>query len=289
MEANPESITGPWLAAAADCGITRLSIGIQSLHDPLLRAVGRRGSVNAARKALDTVADFWHGQLSVDLICGIPGQTDTMLLDDIREVSRYSVDHVSLYSLMVEPGTPLSRRLEHTPGFHLPDNEQDLWFSARDALEEAGFLQYEVSNFAKPGKECHHNLVYWHMDPYLGAGPSAVGTLPNGDESVRYTNTRDLTAWFSDPSQHQDIEHISRKDTLFEVLLMGFRLNAGISRKRFENRFSTDILVSIAQAVDSWEKRGLLVVEGDSVALTRNGLPLLNRFLSDCMEELFHQ
>jgi len=70
---------------------------------------------------------------------------------------------------------------------------------------------------------------------------------------------------------------------------MGFRLNAGISRKRFENRFSTDILVSIAQAVDSWEKRGLLVVEGDSVALTRNGLPLLNRFLSDCMEELFHQ
>ena len=96
MEANPESITGPWLAAAADYGITRLSIGIQSLHDPLLRAVGRRGSVKAARKALDTVADFWHGQLSVDLICGIPGQTDTMLLDDIREVSRYPVDHVSL-------------------------------------------------------------------------------------------------------------------------------------------------------------------------------------------------
>ena len=135
MEANPESITGPWLAAAA-VRYTRLSIGIQSLHDPLLRAVGRR-EASMQRKALDTVADFWHGQLSVDLICGIPGQTDTMLLDDIREVSRYPVDHVSCIP-HGRTGNPLSRRLETLP-VSPPDNEQDLWFSARDALEEAGF------------------------------------------------------------------------------------------------------------------------------------------------------
>ncbi len=289
IEANPESIAEPWLSAASEAGITRLSMGIQSLHDPLLRSIGRTGNAQSSRDALERVAAIWKGELSVDLICGIPGQSASMLLNDIRELAGYPVDHVSLYSLMVEPGTQLSYRLEHTPGFHLPDNEQDLWFSARDALEEAGFMQYEVSNFAKSGAECRHNLVYWHMDPYLGAGPSAVGTMPVGDESVRYTNTRDLSAWLENPAGHQEIEYISRQDTLFEVLLMGFRLNAGISRKRFENRFSADILDVITHTIELWKNKELLVVTEDSIALTRNGLPLLNRFLSDCMGELHNQ
>ncbi len=286
IEANPETITREWLSAVAQAGITRLSVGIQSFHDSLLRAVGRTGNADSARKALDIVAEHWNGNFSVDLMCGLPEQTSDMLATDIRQLSRYPADHVSLYSLIVEPGTPLGRRLENTGGHYLPDNEPDMWFMARDMLEDSGFLQYEVSNFAKPGAHCRHNLVYWHMEGYLGVGPSAVGTLPKADESVRYTNTRDISAWLSDPAAGQSIEQISRQDTILEVLLMGFRLTEGISRASFRERFSTDIPDLVGNTVTAWENRGLLSIKPDSVSLTREGLPLLNRFLADCLDEL---
>lgn len=286
IEANPETITGEWLTAAENGGITRLSLGIQSFHDPLLQAVGRTGSANSVNKALELIAENWKGHFSVDLMCGLPGQTADMLAADIRQLSRYPVDHVSLYSLIIEPGTPLARRLDHSHTLHLPDNEPDLWFMARDMLEDSGFLQYEVSNFAKSGTQCRHNLVYWHMEGYLGAGPSAVGTMPQGDESVRYTNTRDIHSWLSHPVASQLIEQINRQDTLFEVLLMGFRLTEGIPRNAFRERFSVDVLDLVGKTATAWEKRGLLSVTSDTVSLTREGLPLLNRFLSDCLEEL---
>lgn len=286
IEANPETTTVEWLNAAQEAGITRLSLGIQSLHNPLLKAVGRTGSAASAVKTLELIAEHWKGLLSVDLMCGLPGQTSDMIASDIRQLARYPVDHVSLYSLIVEPGTPLSRRLESKTGPQLPGNEPDMWFMARDMLEDYGFLQYEVSNFAKSGAQCRHNLVYWHMEPYIGAGPSAVGTIPHGDESIRYTNTRDIDLWLSNPAAGQHIEQINRQDTLFEVLLMGFRLNTGISRISFRNRFHVDVLDLVGASLRTWEQRGLVSVTPERVSLTRDGLPLLNRFLSDCLSEL---
>lgn len=286
IEANPETITLEWLRGAAGAGITRLSLGVQSFHDSLLQAIGRSSSAGKAKKALELIAGNWNGQLSVDLMCGLPGQTSGMLAADIRQLSRYPVDHVSLYSLIVEPGTPLSLRLARSDTIRLPDNEADMWFMARDMLESSGFMQYEVSNFAKSGAQCRHNLVYWHMEPYLCAGPSAVGTVPCGDQSMRFTNTRDIQSWLSNPAAGQLVEHINRQDTLFEVLLMGFRLNEGISRVPFRNRFSVDVTELVGRTAAAWEKRGMLAVTANAVFLTRDGLPLLNRFLSDCLAEL---
>lgn len=286
IEANPETITLEWLRAAAAAGITRLSLGVQSFDNSLLQAIGRSGTAESALNALELISGNWGGQLSVDLMCGLPGQTSGMLAADIRQLSRYPVDHVSLYSLIIEPGTPLSRRLARSDTIRLPDDETDMWFMARDMLEDSGYMQYEVSNFAKSGAQCRHNLVYWHMEPYIGAGPSAVGTIPRGDQSVRFTNTRDIHSWLSNPAAGQIVEHINRHDTLFEVLLMGFRLNEGISRVPFRNRFSADVTDLVGRTAAAWDKRGLLAVTADSVFLTRNGLPLLNRFLSDCLEEL---
>ncbi|HHU36623.1 MAG TPA: radical SAM family heme chaperone HemW [Treponema sp.] len=286
IEANPESITDLWLDVCAEAGITRISVGIQTLHTPLLDAVGRRGSAQGNRDALARISRRWKGSFSVDLMCGLPGQTKKMLLEDIEEVSKYPVNHVSLYSLIIEPTTPLAQRIAHSPEPLLPPDEEVLWFSARQTLEERGFRQYEISNFAQPGGESAHNLIYWHMGSYIGVGPSAVGTIQNGDKSIRYTNKRDLAAWLKNPIEQQIVEEISRTDTIIEVLLMGFRLRDGIARKSFKDRFGKDILDYIGITARNWQKKALFFVTEETVGLTREGLPILDRFLSDCLEEI---
>jgi oxygen-independent coproporphyrinogen-3 oxidase len=289
VEANPEDISAEWLEAGASAGINRLSIGIQSMDDTSLQAVKRRGSAESNRRALDLVAKFWKGRLSVDLISGLPGQSAGRLARDIEELASSGADHVSLYSLTIEEGTPLEAMLrepENLPRVPGDDEAADLWLLGRDLLEAKGFSQYEVSNFARRGAESRHNMTYWNMETYIGAGPGATGTIITADTAERRVNTTDIAAWLERPESSFEVEFISREDSIKESILMGMRTLSGIRRVPFRARFGVDIADLIPSAIASWRGRGLLSIGDESLALTREGLLFLNRFLSDCLDEL---
>ena len=243
IEANPESLTGDFLAAAQAAGVGRLSLGVQSFQDHLLERLGRRARRAAVDAALETVAREWRGRLTVDLITGTPSQTWDDLERDLQCIASARPGHVSLYSLTVEPGTPLARQIERGRVVPLDDEVQEqLWIAARDALQAQGYRWYEVSNFALPGNESVHNPVYWRSEPYLGLGPGAVGTLPSGApvRPVRVTNPQLPGYLEADYELRRELEVIDDRTLLFEHFMLGLRTAAGIRLGRLEAVFGTD-------------------------------------------------
>lgn len=288
IEANPEDVSALWLSACADSGINRLSLGIQSLHDRELTSVGRRGSARANLDALELASNTWGGRLSLDFIAGLPSQSKESLAESLKHAATFGADHVSLYSLTLEEGTPLQELaaaggLPDLPG---GDTADELWIAGRDLLERLGYSQYEVSNFCKPRCESRHNLVYWNSGEWLAAGPGASGTTRRGKAALRTTGVSDIAKWLSDPLGSSLKEEISEKECAEEYLMMGMRLLSGVDRKAFELRFGKDILNWVGDTCLKWESRGLLAVSPERIRLNAEGLLTLNAFLEECLEEL---
>ncbi len=259
IEANPESVSEEFLAAAAGAGVNRLSLGIQTFHNDLLRRLGRRANADAIDAALETIATAWKGRLTVDLMTGIPGETPDELDGDLARLSLLRPGHVSLYSLTVEPGTPLARAIDRGRLTPLSEEEQDRsWIEARDLLVSSGYRWYEVSNFALAGEESVHNPVYWRSEPYLGLGPGAVGTVPvrtapdgasprgsgaHGGRIVaaRLTNP-DLATYLAGSASEatRDVEHLDDRTLLFEHFMLGLRTARGVTMDRLAQVFGLD-------------------------------------------------
>ena len=288
IEANPEDISSDWLIACKEAGINRLSLGIQSMQDLLLTGIGRRGSRESNLEALQLVKKHWKGRLSLDLISGLPNQTIELMQQDIAEILLFKSDHISLYSLTIEDGTPLEQRISKSSTPLLPDEDEatEIWIAGKNMLETHGYRQYEVSNFSLPGFESMHNRTYWNMDTYIGTGPGATGTVIVGDKAYRNVNTQNIDKWRNNPVNSYTTEPIGRTECIQEFLLMGMRLSSGISRNRFKNRFKEDILDMIEKTARAWQGRGFLIIKEDTIALTPDGMLFLNRFLVDCMEEI---
>ena len=229
----------------------------------------------------------WHGRLSLDFIAGLPKQTKEGLIQDIKEAIFDNVDHISLYSLMIEDGTALEKKISHNE-IIIPDEDDasDMWIAGRDYLESMGFIQYEVSNFSKKGFESRHNTSYWNMTNWLAIGPSASATIINGSVATRYTNKKKLKQWLQNPENSAEIEIIQKKDLLSETLIMGFRILNGIDRNAFKLRFGKDITEYIGKTINLWLKKKLVSISDEHVSLTPKGLLFLNSFLCDCLQEL---
>jgi oxygen-independent coproporphyrinogen III oxidase len=302
LEANPESLDDAFLDICSSSGATRLSVGIQSLQDDQLRLLRRPATRENTLEALQRVARRWSGELSVDYIAGIPGQTPRQVSEDIALLRDFGPGHFSLYQLTCEPGTELAAlvaqgRIELNP----PDLDEELWFTGKEALEGAGFRHYEISSFCMPGKECRHNLRYWMMEPYLGVGPAAVSTLPadpfarmldNGPvESsavLRFSNPRDIHAFLQDTGKRwgMEVERIAPRDFLLENLMMGLRLSRGISLSVFEGRFGTSFDRLFPALWHAWMDRGLVLPQDTSLRLSDRGRLVLDRLLGEIAERL---
>jgi oxygen-independent coproporphyrinogen III oxidase len=286
VEANPESLSEAVVAALAEGGADRISLGLQSLNQRSRAAVCRIGSIESSIHALDLISKTFTGRFSVDLIAGLPFQDDSSLRSDIRRVLDSGAAHVSLYSLILEEGTPLAERAGSGVA-DLPDEERSdtLWIEGRDALEEAGLAQYEVSNFARPGEECRHNLRYWRMESWLGFGPAASGTLV--DEAAgtarRVTVPPDVDAWLAGKTVSTE-EAIDRTALMEEIFMMGFRTLAGVDAVLFKRRFGEPIETFIGNTLASWRRRGLAAEK--IPALTREGLLFLDPFVLECLAEM---
>ncbi|HET6485740.1 MAG TPA: coproporphyrinogen-III oxidase family protein, partial [Spirochaetia bacterium] len=180
VESNPETLSQAFLDECEAAGVTRLSLGIQSLSSELLQRVRRRATREQSLSAIDLLRRKWRGQVNLDFITGIPGQTQDDVGECLSVIQPQWPDHVSLYQLTVEPGTPLEAGVaDRSIRLNEPEKDEDLWLAGREGLLSRGFRQYEVSNFARPGRECRHNVRYWMIQPYAGAGPGAVSTIPS--------------------------------------------------------------------------------------------------------------
>lgn len=296
IEINPGDLTEDFLRAAASSGINRLSLGIQCKSDDVLRAVGRRTTVSQIENAVSLIKKFWHGAWSADFIAGLPFQSKEMLKDDIDFAAENGASHISLYSLAVEEGTPLAEKIDSGKTRYDADLADEIWLFGRERLEKKGFFQYEISNFAKKGFESRHNLSYWTLCDYLGAGAGATGTVG----AKRFTNTRDIEKYIefwknaAMETQAKNIpgkrEILDFKTREFEFLMMGFRTLRGISAREYKRRFTGDLASRLgANKVDGvfsrWEKKGLAhktTIQGETFfSLTRDGILFLNKFLQE--------
>ena len=215
MEANPESLTEPMVRDIWALGVNRLSIGVQSFDDAVLRTLGRAHDADGARRAI-AAARTRFANVSVDLMCGIPGQSAASFAESVREAVDAGVTHVSVYPLTIEPHTPFDRAVMRG---EMPEPDEDVeaeaMEAARSILEGAGFARYEVASYARPGFECRHNIAYWTGVPYLGLGTSAVTMTQNAERRMRVQDGR-------------VVDDLDARQMAAEDLMLGMRRAVGV-------------------------------------------------------------
>jgi oxygen-independent coproporphyrinogen-3 oxidase len=274
-EANPESATAEVLKALLRAGVNRLSLGVQSFDDALLRWMGRLHTSAKAEAAFARIRDAGFENVSVDLIYGLPGQTFDGWSADVSKTIELGPEHVSAYCLQLGPEAPITKK---HGAVELPDDGlvADMYYAAKDMFETAGYRHYEISNFAKPGYECVHNVNYWNDGTYIGLGPSAASHVGG----ARYANPRGLDAyvkavgvggWPLATPEPSDVERESRT-----AFVLGLRMLDGVKIGDFESRHGKDINKELRDVIYTLTDAGLLKPDGETVRLTRHGL-----FLSD--------
>jgi oxygen-independent coproporphyrinogen-3 oxidase len=304
VEANPESLDEEFLGLCEGAGVTRLSVGVQTMRDSLLRLLRRPASRSRTLAALELLRSKWHGQLNLDYIAGIPGQSPVEVRDDLALLGQFLPSHISLYQLTFEPETDLARLVEQ--GRIVPntrEQDEDLWFAGEEELEGRGYRHYEISNFCLPGRECRHNLRYWRMEPYLGVGPSGVSTVPAKTFAhllgrpdlaetpggvLRITNTKDFHAFLGgeDSLWGLEVESVRPEDFLLENLMMGLRLQEGVSTAAWERRFSRSFDELFPGLWKRWCADGYAEQPLGSLRLTESGRMVLDGLLGELADRL---
>ncbi|MGI6129306.1 MAG: radical SAM family heme chaperone HemW [bacterium] len=274
VEANPGTLTKAKLALLKAAGVNRLSLGVQSFDDTVLSFLGRVHSAAEAKIAWDLARCAGFDNLSLDLMYAIPGQGLDVWRQTLQEAISLAPDHISAYSLMIEEGTEFAKR-----GLKPCSEELDLaeYQEAQVMLEQAGLYQYEISNFARHGYSCRHNLVYWHNESYLGLGLAATSYL----EGERRNNVQDMTSYVTTLwNGHLPIaerEEATPELDQAETVMLALRLKEGLPRERFYRRFGQDVYTAYSEAIDRLAAAGLVTLNEQRLTLTTKGLLLYNQ------------
>jgi oxygen-independent coproporphyrinogen III oxidase len=276
VEANPDGLSDDVMKTLAGIGVNRLSLGVQSFDEEILRTLERQHTPDEAEDVIHRAIGTFP-QVSLDLIFGVPGQTIDSWATTLAAARLFPIKHVSTYGLTFEKGTDFYRRLQRGHIHATPDDlERDMYAAAMAQLGSSGIPQYEISNFAQPGSECRHNMVYWQAREYFAFGPGAARYV-NG---VRSTNARNVTRWINcwlkQEAALQEVEQLSAEENIREAIFLGLRLVEGISIDSFRDRFGSNVAdiarASAAQHLDG----GLLEIADSHLRLTLEG-----RFMAD--------
>jgi oxygen-independent coproporphyrinogen-3 oxidase len=273
-EANPGTVTGDDFARLREGGFNRVSLGVQSFRPATLAALGRIHSVEEVRAAYRDARRAGFSSVGIDLIFGNPGQIEAEWQEDLDLTVTFLPDHVSAYALTPEPGTPIHAAIGGG-GIALPDDDTvaRMYAAARETLRTAGYRHYEISNFARPGKECRHNLKYWRREGYLGLGPSAHGLLFPGESApfgLRTANPPSLSDYIRALGEGRppwgSTRACGREDAWKESLIFGLRMSEGVSPPSIEKRNGPPP-DEAREAVDHLVGSGVLLQEGDRLRL----------------------
>lgn len=276
VEANPADVTEQRISVLAGAGVNRISLGVQSFDDAVLKTLERDHDAHTVQRATDRIRR-WIENVSFDLIFGVPGQSPESWRRTLRQAVELQPVHVSTYGLTFEKGTAFWRRREQGELVSLPEEcEREMYAAAMDDLPAAGFEQYEISNFARTGYRCRHNLVYWSGESCLAFGPGAAKFV----DGRRETNHRSVTGWLkrvlAGESAIMESERLVPEEAARERLVIGLRLNEGIDLAAFERRTGFAVEQLAGTAVDRHVAGGLLERTATHLRLTREG-----RFVAD--------
>ncbi len=283
MECNPGTVSKEHLAAYHAAGINRLSIGLQSTHDALLRGIGRIHTYSQFLDTLGWAREAGFANINADVMHGLPDQTLEQYLDTLKTVCDLELQHISSYALILEEHTPLYARVA-AGTTKLPDDDAvaDMQDAGIEYLESRGYHRYEISNFAREGCECRHNLTYWKNGEYLGLGVAAHSAVRQ-KVWTRYANTASLEEYMrllrKGRLPRTETIRLQSGEEMFESIMLGLRLTRGIDRAAFTARFGVDVVEAFPRAVESLKKRDWVMETPDFFALNRRGLDLQNEAL----------
>lgn len=290
-EGNPGTLTGEWMDMAMARGLNRLSLGVQAAQDELLQRIGRIHTFQEAQDAVCLARAHGVQNLNLDAMFGLPGQTQRHYLDTLDAFAQLGAEHLSAYSLILEEGTPLHAQVQAGKAV-LPDEDEvaEMYEAGIERLHALGYERYEVSNFAKPGHACRHNIGYWQGEWYLGMGAAAHSMLPPDDRHpgaarLRIANTADVQAYIKEATPPREVEAISMEEAMFESMMLGLRTTAGVNAVRFERQHGAALQQRYGAALDELAVQGLGRWTQDGYALTARGIEVQNEVLMKLMDE----
>lgn len=284
LEANPGTLDSRRLEGFRRSGINRLSLGVQSFHDPLLATLGRIHTAGQAEEALSNARKAGFQNIGIDLIHALPGQTMEMWHDDLKRAQDLSPQHLSVYGLTLEEGTPFAERYAADRGVPDQDLSADMFELAHTLLTGAGYEHYEIANYARPGFRSRHNSGYWRRDGYLGLGCGAHSFLRNAQYGIRFGNSCDpeeyAAAIAGGELPRQDRLELTRDDALAEFMFLGLRMADGVTSADLEREFGISLWERYGSELHELAEQGLLVGDESGVRLTGRGMLLSNRVFS---------
>lgn len=283
LEANPGTLTREGVHQLVASGVNRISLGVQTTNDALLKAIGRTHQMKDVLDDVEMLREAGIKNLNLDMILALPGQTPTDIENDLHWIETLRPTHVSWYSLILEEKTLFGYRTARGE-LVLPSEEEELALSAQafKGLRCLGYVRYEFSNFAKPGSQSRHNLKYWSGDDYLGFGLGAASYI----DGERYENMRGLKTYIETLERGELPRRKivrSREDDLFEQVMTGLRKLEGIDRARFAKKNGIDPVQIAALVFRNAEREGLARITAERLALTEKGLLVQNSILSDAL------
>ena len=279
IEANPGTITRQKLLEYKNAGINRLSIGLQSTNDRLLKQIGRIHNYKQFLETYNLAREIGFNNINVDLMIGLPNQSIEDIKQSLEEICKLNPEHISVYSLIVEENTPIQKLIDNGV-LELPDEEKErqMYWYAKDFLELNGYKHYEISNFAKPGFESEHNLDCWNQKEYIGFGVAAYsymnkkrfGNISNLEEYIQNCNNNDF-------DKNIILEEVQDKNQqMNEYMILGLRKIDGISIQKFEEKFNENPIMIFRKELQKLHEEKLILINGDVIKLSNKGLDLAN-------------
>lgn len=279
IEVNPGTVSKKKLETYLNSGINRISIGLQSTHNEILSKLGRVHSYEEFLYTYNLARNVGFKNINVDLMLGLPNQSLNDLQESINEVINLEPEHISVYSLIIENGTPFCEKLEKQE-IALPSDELEraMYWETKRKLEKAGYTHYEISNFAKPGFESKHNLSCWNQEEYIGIGASAHSYTNN----VRYSNIDSIEDYIRNYENGNEIDNFvfhekqNKESKMKEFMMLGLRKIQGIHIQDFKNKFGENPIYLYKKELEKLVNEELLEIDGDVIKLTNKGIDLAN-------------
>lgn len=282
MECNPGNLTEEKLEVMKKYGVNRISMGLQAKQDNLLKGLGRIHNYKTFKENFLLAKKVGFNNINVDLMFGLPNQRLNEWEETLREIISLEPAHISAYSLIIEEGTAFYNLYENDK-LKLPTEEEErkMYHLAKKILEENGFNQYEISNYAKEGKECRHNLAYWNMDNWIGVG-SASASYMDGKRIKNISSVEEYINSINEKGEAiEEIINNSKNDNMEEFMFMGLRKINGIDENEFKNRFSMNINNVYGEIINKYIDEGLLIMESGRIFLSEKGIEISNIIMAD--------
>ncbi len=282
IECNPGTLKSEKLKIIKDNGINRISMGLQTTNNNLLKKIGRIHTMKEFEENYNRVREFEFNNINIDIMFGLPNQSVSDYKKSLEDIVKLNPEHISCYSLIIEQGTPFYNMNEKGL-LKLPteDEEREMYNITKDILKSNGYHQYEISNYSKENKECEHNKIYWKLEEYIGVGVSASSYI----DSNRIKNIDDIKEYINKINNKEAVEESiiknSKKEDMEEFMFLGLRLIKGIDKNNFKRKFDKNIEDVYGDVINKNIKKGLIEDKDNYIYLTSKGVEVSNYVMSE--------